>query len=255
MTDDEIRDKINSVTWYHRFEIVPGVTTPGRAPVRPKEKLDRIGVPADLSGKTAIDIGAWDGPVTFELARRGAQVVAFDIQDPSKTGFNVAREILGFPDIEYIQGSVYDVDTLTGRQFDVVCFFGVYYHLKSPLLGFEAISRIMKEDSTLYFEGEVLTHSAETLDNSQRRFDDWILQAAESDVPLMLYYPGVYKTASNWAIPNVACVRGWMQASGLEMTCHQVDAKPDRQPWPYSRIHGAARKVATRWIEEHPRVG
>jgi tRNA (mo5U34)-methyltransferase len=32
----------------------------------------------DLTGKTVLDVGAWDGFFTFELERRGAKVTAVD---------------------------------------------------------------------------------------------------------------------------------------------------------------------------------
>jgi 2-polyprenyl-3-methyl-5-hydroxy-6-metoxy-1,4-benzoquinol methylase len=54
-----------------------------------------------------LDIGAWDGPFTFELERRGAQVTALDIQDPDVTVFNAVKEIKN-SSATYVCGSVYD---------------------------------------------------------------------------------------------------------------------------------------------------
>lgn len=42
------------------------------------DRLRRFGVPADLSGKTAIDVGCNVGAVSFELARRGAVVAGVE---------------------------------------------------------------------------------------------------------------------------------------------------------------------------------
>ena len=42
-------------------------------------KLKRVQLPADLSGQSVLDIGAWDGFFSFESERRGAnRVLAVD---------------------------------------------------------------------------------------------------------------------------------------------------------------------------------
>ena len=141
----EIEKKIASVHWYHTFEIVPGIMTPGIVPFDAVKILDMIPI-KNLAGKRILDIGAWDGPLSFELEKRGASVIAIDIQDPEVTGFNIAKDIL-HSEVKYIHGSVYDLSNLTRGPFDIVFFFGVYYHLKNPLLAFEEISKLLKPQS------------------------------------------------------------------------------------------------------------
>ena len=109
MTAEQAQDLVNSTTWYHGWEIVPGVHTPGRCKTDPKAVLDHYGVPEDLTGKRALDIGAWDGVYSFELERRGAEVVSLDIQDPDANGFRMAEVILG-SSCEHTKLSVYDLD-------------------------------------------------------------------------------------------------------------------------------------------------
>jgi hypothetical protein len=38
-------------------------------------------LPADLTGRRALDVGSFDGFSAFELERRGADVVAIDVED------------------------------------------------------------------------------------------------------------------------------------------------------------------------------
>jgi len=87
MTKEEIESLIRSRSWLHGFEIAPGITSPGRVRVDAASALDYYGVPGNLSGRRALDIGARDGPYSFELERRGAEVTALDIRDPDQTGF------------------------------------------------------------------------------------------------------------------------------------------------------------------------
>lgn len=219
-TSNELDSLLNSADWRQKWEILPGVWTPGISEIDPKYILDEFGIPSDLSGKRCIDIGAWDGALTFELERRGATVVATDIQDPDATAFNVARKLLG-SSVEYIQASVYDLPNIFGAEFDVIIFRAVYYHLKNPFGAFEAIGRIAKLDAVLCTEGEGLRFYAETL-TGHPSYDATIRVIAEWDIPVMLYYPGNYKSGENWNVPNFACFKGWMQASGFDISQDSV---------------------------------
>jgi 2-polyprenyl-3-methyl-5-hydroxy-6-metoxy-1,4-benzoquinol methylase len=105
---------------YHKYEIEPGFFTPGKfVELEPKLCLNELGVPRSLLGLRALDIGAWDGPFTFELERRGAQVTALDIQDPDITVFNAVKEIKN-SSAAYVQGSVYDALPEALGIYDVV---------------------------------------------------------------------------------------------------------------------------------------
>src|SRR5438477_377200 len=88
MPREEIDRLLQSVKWFHIFEVLPGIMTPGRIRHYPRRILNDLKVAQDLTGLDCLDIGAWDGPTAFELENRGGRVVALDIQDPSKTGFN-----------------------------------------------------------------------------------------------------------------------------------------------------------------------
>jgi tRNA (mo5U34)-methyltransferase len=77
MTSDESRALVARVAhWHHRFEIYPGVITPGT--YNPTDLLKKTQLPADLRGTRVLDIGTSDGFFALQLARRGAQVVAID---------------------------------------------------------------------------------------------------------------------------------------------------------------------------------
>ena len=121
LTDDEAKALVNSVNWYHRFELRPGVVTPGVSDFLGGPHCSAMGVPEDLSGRRALDIGTWDGPIAFELERRGAEVVALDIQDPKRVGFAVARCVLGSR-VEHVQASVYELSRLDLGPFDHIVF-------------------------------------------------------------------------------------------------------------------------------------
>lgn len=159
MDKKELTERIAGVTWYHSFEIAPGFFTPGKVRVDAKAVFDKRYRIEGMAGLRALDIGAFDGPYSFELERRGAIVTALDIRDPNKAAFNTAKEILQSK-VRYVQASVYDMTKVLTEKFDMILFLGVYYHLKHPLLAFEQIHHLLNDDGILLIEGECLRNYA-----------------------------------------------------------------------------------------------
>jgi len=249
-SEQEIRERMARVYWFHRYELVPGIWTPGQSEMPAGPFLDAQGIGRDLRGSRALDIGTWDGPLAFELERRGASVIALDIQDPDCTGFKIAREILESK-VEYVRASVYDLARVSPGPFDLVCFCGVFYHLKNPVLAFEAVSEVLAADGVLVFEGECLRNYAETAEGEPIA-GRLVTDIAQSNLPLMLACPGRFKGASNWSIPNFACLQSWMKGAGLEVTSHGFDEDPLASPLPIQRVAGTAVKTSRpSSIEEH----
>ena len=249
---EEIRRRVATRPWFHSYEIVPGVITPGIQPTNARAIFEVFGVPRDLGGKRVLEVATYDGPLAFEAERRGAQVTALDIQDPDKTGFNVAREILGSR-VRYVVGSVYDLNRLIPERFDYVFCLGLFYHLKHPVLAFEEIARALEDGGLLFFEGECLRIYGEDAQGRPVK-KRWIRRLAESDIPAALYYADTYKRdPASWFIPNFACLKGWLETAGFEVLRRGFAAEPRSKP-PGQRVSGVARKVGGLRIE-HARVG
>ncbi len=162
----------------------------------------------------ALDVGAWDGPVTFELERRGAQAIALDIQDPTRVGFDLARTIIRSKALHY-QASVYDLPFQGLNDLDLIVFRGVYYHLKYPILAFERLSAALKLGGSLHFEGEGLLNYVEDMNGDAVSMDVKALNA--SGAPVCLSYPNRFRGSNNWFIPNPACLAGWLEVAGFEV--------------------------------------
>jgi tRNA (mo5U34)-methyltransferase len=202
---------LDSKPWYHRVEVFPGVTTPGPASLQ-RFLLDQLG-PNDFSDKKVLDIGAWTGPYTFEVERRGGIVTSYDIQDPEKSGFNLLKAMKGSR-ANYIHDSVYNLASHFQNYFDIILFFGVFYHLKNPMLAFENIHSALKDGGTMLFEGAVLEY-AYTLDPVWAQRKDRMGPYLE--VPMAYYTTGdCLGHFSNWYVPNVLCLREWVKSAGFE---------------------------------------
>lgn len=149
--------------WYHTMEVAPGVVTPGWFDLRPV--LDELPWP-DVRGKRCLDVGTYDGHLSFELERRGAaDVVAIDVADhagwdwpprlrargtaaladiagPEKgAGFRIAAGLLGSR-ARREELSAYDLSPERVGTFDVVVCGSLMLHLRDPLRALEAIRSV-----------------------------------------------------------------------------------------------------------------
>jgi len=176
--------------WWHSFELPDGTIIEGRCNLFGlKERLANFPVPQDLTGKRVLDIGTWDGWYAFELAKRGADVVAIDCWDNPR--FYEMRRLLNLEArVEYRLLDVYDISPETVGRFDVVIFFGVLYHLKHPLLALEKVCSVTRElacvdsyvlrepqEAELPFEGRLVMEFFET-DEFGGQTDNWVAPSA-----------------------------------------------------------------------------
>jgi SAM-dependent methyltransferase len=184
--------------------------------VNPRRCLDELGIPGDLSGLRVLEIGAWDGAFTFELARRGAAVTALDIQDPDVTVFNAVRDILNV-DVTYVRASVYDMQPQAQEPFDIVVFAGVYYHLKSPALALQRIREVLKDDGVLYIEGASCSrYLGEQLARALPGTSAEALARIVDRLPLS-FFDGrgkIYAHWSNWWFPTTCCLEAMLLECG-----------------------------------------
>jgi tRNA (mo5U34)-methyltransferase len=110
-----------------------------------------------MDGMRALDVGTWDGFWAFEMERRGASVVALDLDDeadldwpprrrprtfperPRGDGFRLAKEILG-SEVERVNLSIYDATPRKLGTFDLVFCGSVLIHLRDQMLALERIA-------------------------------------------------------------------------------------------------------------------
>jgi tRNA (mo5U34)-methyltransferase len=148
MNKNEAEALVASVPhWHHKFEIFPGVITPGC--YDPQFLLDMTRLPDDLKGARVLDIGVSDGFFSLQLARRGASVVAVDYRRKEDHGYHVT-ERLNNVDIDYRQMNVYDIPSRGLGEFDIVLFMGVLYHVPDMIRAIHAVRSVCK--GTMFLE-------------------------------------------------------------------------------------------------------
>jgi len=197
--------------WHQRFELAPGVWTPGQNPI--SWLCQRAALPDDLSGQTVLDIGTTNAGTAFELERRGAErVVAVDIFDPDWFGVRQLIDFLG-SNVEYHRTSVYELATRFSETFDVVIFWGVLYHLRHPLLALDNVRAVTRG----YVSLESAVCDSELSPDLRR-------------ASLARFYrrDELSGDGSNWFAPTVAALEDWCSSAGF--TVSRSSAWPEDHP-------------------------
>ena len=170
--DPELLERVQQQRWYHTIDLAPGVVTPGWFDMRPY--VDRYGLPARMDGLRVLDVGTWDGFWAFEMERRGAEVVALDVDRESEydwpprrrpevfseefrgVGFNLAHEILGSK-VERVHCNIYDASPESLGTFDLVFCGVVLLHLRDQMLALERLASVCKDQFIIGEEYDRLT--------------------------------------------------------------------------------------------------
>jgi tRNA (mo5U34)-methyltransferase len=225
--------------WFHNLHLPSGHET---APDHPLGDFPRVkwwelerALPSDLSGWRVLDVGCNAGFYSFELAKRGASVLAIDADDHY---LRQARWAAGQLDVEgevrFERLQVYDV-ARSGERFALVLFLGVLYHLRHPLLALDLLADRTERLlclQTLTMPGDGAVRAPRNLPIDARE------RLLEPGWPKMAFVEHrLAGDPTNWWAPNDACVEAMLRSCGLE-----VVARPGYQLW-VCRPHGLPDRV------------
>ena len=244
LTTEDIRARVEALSpWFHDMDLNGVRTAPDHfLPGYPASKFRRFAhaLPADMTGKSVLDIGCNAGFYSLEMKRRGAdRVLGVDFDDRYLDQARLAAEVEG-ADIEFRKLSVYDLAAL-GERFDLVIFMGVLYHLRHPLLALDLIYEHVADDLLLFQSMQRGSKAdfpvrADYDFNETQHFD-------EPGYPKMHFIEREYAHDwTNWWAPNHAASGAMLRASGFT-----VEARPERDvylcrvaPVPYAEYGPAA---------------
>ncbi|HJU15596.1 MAG TPA: TIGR04290 family methyltransferase [Stellaceae bacterium] len=223
---DEIRAAAAALgPWFHNIDLCGVATAPdhflGDYPaVKWRRFADAL--PADLTGKSVLDIGCNGGFYSIEMKRRGAdRVLGLDFDPDYLRQARFAAETLGFT-IEFRELSVYDIARL-GERFDIVLFLGVLYHLRHPLLALDLIREHVMGD---LFVCQSLQRGDPGLSAVAEDYPFWDAAIFERpDFPRMFFIEHRYAgDNTNWWIPNRACTAALLRSAGFV-----IEANPEEE--------------------------
>jgi len=224
--------------WFHNLHLLDGTQTApdhflGDFPSFKWRQLEPV-LPRDLHGWRALDIGCNAGFYSFELARRGAQVVGIDHDPRYLEQADWAARHYGLEDrVSFSKMDIYDLAQID-QTFDLVWFMGVIYHLRYPLLGLDIAAR--KTVRLMVFQTLTMP-GMETMDNTADCGIDDRSMMCDPGWPKMAFIEhSLAGDPTNWWAPNHACVEAMLRSSGLKVIArpaHEIYlAAPDRHAEP-----------------------
>jgi tRNA (mo5U34)-methyltransferase len=219
LTTDAIRDRIRELgDWFHNINLGGVQTAPnhflGDYPAVKWERFSHA-LPADLSGKTVLDVGCNAGFYCLEMKRRGAaRVVGVDSDARYLAQARFAADVVD-ADIEFHQLSVYELPTLAER-FDIVLFMGVLYHLRHPLLALDILYDCMVDDLLVF---QSMLRGRPEVKPFERDYEFWQTDQFEDPAyPRMYFVERRYAhDPTNWWIPNRACAEAMLRSAGFDI--------------------------------------
>lgn len=224
MTAPELRERVDALgPWFHDLDLCGVRTAPGHPLgdfLRDLWRQVEPAFPADMTGKTVLDIGCNAGFYSHQLHARGARVTAIDHDPRYLAQARFAAETVG-AEIEFHELDVYDVDRL-GRRFDYVLFMGVLYHLRYPLYALDKVARLPRE--RLVFQSMLRGHPGSVpVEPDYPITETGIFE--DPRFPAMRFIEHSYAgDPTNWWVPNEAGMEAMLRSAGL-----RIDAHPARE--------------------------
>ncbi|AZO53503.1 MAG: TIGR04290 family methyltransferase [Mesorhizobium sp.] len=221
-TNAEIRRQIDALgPWFHNMDLAGVETAPnhflGNYPLIKWRKFADA-VPADLSGKSVLDIGCNAGFYSIEMKRRGAaRVLGIDFDESYLAQARFAAEVADC-DIDFQTLSVYDVGALR-ETFDIVLFMGVLYHLRHPLLALDLIREHVAGDLMIF---QSMQRGSADLPALEQDYHFWTRDLFDQpEFPKLHFIEHRYADdPTNWWIPNRACTEAMLRSAGFEIVLH-----------------------------------
>lgn len=114
---------------------------------QPEKVLDYLG---DLNGKTVMDIGAGSGYFSFRLLKRGAHVIAADVDEEFQQHIQKRKEteFNNDPNLE-LRKLPYDSPELKDGEVDMVLIVNTYHHIENRVDYFKKVLKGLKPGGKL----------------------------------------------------------------------------------------------------------
>lgn len=142
-----------------------------------------LGAFPDMKGKKVLDIGVWTGGTSLLYAAMGAlKVVAVEEVKKYAATVDFLQRSFGIQNLTVLDWSLYELNSEPLRdQFDVVCAFGVIYHVTDPIVALRIMFNCLKDGGVLLIESA---------------------RSGESS-PVCGYHGPTATTTFNWFVPSV----------------------------------------------------
>ena len=217
--EEKLKKEIEQLSpWFHNLHLPGNIKT---APQHflgdfPSFKWQQIKehIPENLSGWRVLDIGCNAGFYSFELAKRGAQVIGIDLDTHYLEQAKWAAAVLGLEaKVEFRQMQVYDLWKIED-EFDLIWFMGVFYHLRYPLLALDIISQKVKK--MMVFQTLMMCDKKEAAIQSDYDINDRRAMLEQGWPKMAFIEDRLAGDPTNWWAPNEAAIKAMLRTCGLK---------------------------------------
>jgi tRNA (mo5U34)-methyltransferase len=245
--------------WFHNIHLPDGNQTEpnhflGDFPTFKWEKIKNA-VPENLTGWKVLDIGCNAGFYAVELAKRGAEVLAVDLDTHYLKQAEWVAEKFGLNDrISFRQMQVYDFAQYRGT-FDLVWFMGVFYHLRYPLLALDIIAQ--KTSGMMVFQTLSLPGLDEMEIPEDIEFHGREIMEQKAYPKMAFIEKRLAGDPTNWWAPNHQGILSMLHSCGFTVAGMPEEetyvaikdkaSKPDFNTWNYSEFLSA---TGRQWKKE-----
>ncbi len=200
-----LSEEVAKYHWFHTIDLGQGVVTPGsKSAAHMVQDTATFFDGVDLTNKSLLDVGAWNGGHSVLAKRRGAKAVAaldhYTWNHPTLRGretFDLVCRATGY-DFKAIDIDL-DMKSLSldfVGKFDIVLYAGVFYHLVDPIAATREVAALANDLLIVETHVEVIEGDAR---------------------PAMIFYPGAELSgdATNWWGPNIPCMVALLKLFGF----------------------------------------
>jgi len=231
MTRDELVAEVERLgPWFHAIDLGQGVITKTKSssgelddhPLGEWQVIKEC-LPADLAGKSLLDVGCNAGFFAVEAKRRGAaRVLGVDVQRHHVRQACFVRRALGLG-IEFRRLSVYDLSGPGIGQFDITLALGLLYHCKHLVQALENLFYVTRE---LLIIETAIYPTPEPLERVRSNLGLITPDVARGRVTHLLAYienpPESKEAVYNWFLPSVASMIALLKNVGFK----EIEARP-----------------------------
>ncbi len=165
---ETLLEQIQQEHWYQSIPLGDGTTTAGETGDAEHDKIAMMELPADLSGKSVLDIGCSEGFYSYEFESRGAsKILAIDKHPDACRKFRLIHQLRD-SQVEFREIDFFDLDRTEVGQHDIVLFLAVFHHVRHPLLAIDRLYDLTAEVTFIEYV-EALPESGEDLSLLLRR--------------------------------------------------------------------------------------
>lgn len=221
-----VQEKIDSLSpWFHNIHLPDGSQTApqhflGDFPAFKWQKI-KDSIPEDLQGWKVLDIGCNAGFYSIELAKRGAEVLAIDLDQHYLTQAQWVAEQFGLDDkIRFEQLQVYDIAHLE-EEFDLIWFMGVFYHLRYPMLALDILAQ--KTKKMMVFQTLSLPGTEEMQIPDDVEFHKREIMKSDAWPGMAFIENKLAGDPTNWWAPNHQGIISMLRSCGFKLNAMPED--------------------------------